>query len=94
MQENNRFTLGARWLDNNGIHINAHGGGLLFHDGIYYWFGEHKIEAMPAIWRMSAYTYTARPISITGPTKASHSLLLKTIPPICLPPAASLNGRK
>ncbi len=35
---------GEIWLDNNGIHINAHGGGILFHDGMYYWFGEHKTE--------------------------------------------------
>lgn len=33
----------AAWPDNHGVHINAHGGGVLFHDGIYYWFGEHKI---------------------------------------------------
>jgi hypothetical protein len=32
------------WLDNNGVHINAHGGGMIFHDGKYYWFGEHKTE--------------------------------------------------
>jgi hypothetical protein len=32
------------WPDNQGVHINAHGGGILFHDGRYYWFGEHKIE--------------------------------------------------
>ncbi len=32
------------WLDNKGKPINAHGGGLLFHNGIYYWYGEHKIE--------------------------------------------------
>jgi len=25
------------------VHINAHGGGVLFHEGVYYWFGEHKI---------------------------------------------------
>jgi len=31
------------WLDDHGIHINAHGGGVLFYEGIYYWFGEHKI---------------------------------------------------
>lgn len=36
------FTPGELWLDNNGVHINAHGGGVLFHDGKYYWFGEHK----------------------------------------------------
>jgi len=38
------FQPGALWLDNNGIHINAHGGGILFHEGKYYWFGEHKGE--------------------------------------------------
>ena len=31
------------WLDNKGNHINAHGGGVLFYNGIYYWYGEHKI---------------------------------------------------
>jgi hypothetical protein len=30
--------------DNNGVHINAHGGGILYHEGRYYWFGEHKGE--------------------------------------------------
>jgi hypothetical protein len=35
---------GEIWPDNNGVHINAHGGGVLFHEGTYYWFGEHKIE--------------------------------------------------
>lgn len=38
------FRPGELWLDNNGVHINAHGGGMLFHEGVYYWFGEHKIE--------------------------------------------------
>lgn len=35
---------GEIWPDNQGIHINAHGGGILYHQGKYYWFGEHKIE--------------------------------------------------
>lgn len=39
------FEPGApSWPDTNGVHINAHGGGVLFHDGVYYWFGEHKIQ--------------------------------------------------
>lgn len=38
------FTPGTIWPDNLGVHINAHGGGVLFHQGVYYWFGEHKIE--------------------------------------------------
>ena len=36
------FHPGELWLDNNGVHINAHGGGILFQNGTYYWFGEHK----------------------------------------------------
>lgn len=35
---------GEIWHDTAGALINAHGGGLLRHDGVYYWFGEHKIE--------------------------------------------------
>lgn len=39
-----QFQPGELWLDNAGVPINAHGGGVLFHEGVYYWFGEHKIE--------------------------------------------------
>jgi len=43
--ESGKFIPGELWLDNNGgVHINAHGGYILFHRGTYYWFGEHKIE--------------------------------------------------
>ena len=38
------FRPGALWLDNQGVHINAHGGGMLVHGKTYYWFGEHKID--------------------------------------------------
>jgi hypothetical protein len=37
------FRPGAPWLDSAGVPINAHGGGLLEHEGTYYWFGEHKV---------------------------------------------------
>lgn len=39
-----QFTPGELWLDNDGVHINAHGGGILYDNGKYYWFGEHKTE--------------------------------------------------
>jgi beta-xylosidase len=42
-QPYHQFTPGAVWKDNNGAHINAHGGGILYQTGIYYWYGEHKI---------------------------------------------------
>jgi len=37
------FSPGALWPDDRGVHINAHGGGVLYERGVYYWFGEHKI---------------------------------------------------
>ncbi|MCL7986693.1 family 16 glycosylhydrolase [Sphingobacterium sp. lm-10] len=36
------FHPGELWLDQNGEHINAHGGGVLHHDGTYYWYGEKR----------------------------------------------------
>lgn len=41
---------GEKWLDTDGVAINAHGGGILYHQGIYYWFGEHKGEQSNAAW--------------------------------------------
>jgi hypothetical protein len=38
------FKPGQLWPDNNGVHINAHGGGIIYYNDTYYWFGEHKIE--------------------------------------------------
>jgi hypothetical protein len=43
-QNSKSFQPGEIWPDNNGVHINAHGGGILFFEGKYYWFGEHKVE--------------------------------------------------
>ncbi len=40
---NNSFRPGHVWPDNQGRHINAHGGGILIHDGIYFWFGESRL---------------------------------------------------
>ena len=37
-----RITPGQEWPDRKGEHINAHGGGLLFHEGKYYWYGENR----------------------------------------------------
>lgn len=33
-----------KWLDTDGNPINAHGGGILYHEGRYYWYGEHRPE--------------------------------------------------
>lgn len=39
---NNVFKPGEVWKDTNGKPINAHGGGILYDNGKYYWFGEIK----------------------------------------------------
>ena len=36
------FTNAAVWPDRDGKHINVHGGGVLFHEGVYYWYGESR----------------------------------------------------
>ncbi len=34
---------GEMWPDTDGNHINAHGGGILYHNNTYYWFGEARL---------------------------------------------------
>lgn len=36
---------GERWLDTDGNLINAHGGGVMYQDGKYWWYGEHRPDA-------------------------------------------------
>ena len=40
------FKPGTIWLDTKGERINAHGGCVIFYEGIYYWYGEHKIKGL------------------------------------------------
>lgn len=36
------FKPGETWVDTEGNVINAHGGGVLYDNGVYYWYGEHR----------------------------------------------------
>ncbi len=40
---NDQIKPGMLWPDNEGKHINAHGGGILFYNNTYYWFGESRL---------------------------------------------------
>ena len=40
---NHSFKPGQIWPDNEGKHINAHGGGIIFFNDTYYWFGEYRL---------------------------------------------------
>ena len=41
---NTEFRPGELWKDTDGVAINAHGGGIMFHGGKYWWYGEYKTE--------------------------------------------------
>jgi len=41
-QQSAKFHPGKVWLDTAGKPIQAHGGGILLHNGVYYWYGEDK----------------------------------------------------
>ncbi len=41
-QKQSSFVPGEIWKDTKGNVINAHGGGILYHKGTYYWYGEIK----------------------------------------------------
>lgn len=60
-KKNSSFRPGQLWLDNKGVHINAHGGGVLFHDDVYYWFGEHKIAGEAGnVAHVGVHVYSSR----------------------------------
>lgn len=42
IRSRNEFIPGEPWQDTDGHPINAHGGGILFYNGVYYWYGEVK----------------------------------------------------
>jgi hypothetical protein len=42
--ESGIFKPGEIWKDNNGVPINSHGGGILYHNKTYFWYGQHMIE--------------------------------------------------
>jgi beta-xylosidase len=43
------FHPGEIWPDTNGLPINAHSGGILHHEGVYYWYGECRPEGSPSL---------------------------------------------
>lgn len=59
--QNTAIKPGKPWPDTSGSHINAHGGGILYHNQTYYWFGEHKgagASGNTALTGVSCYTST------------------------------------
>jgi hypothetical protein len=63
------FRPGAVWLDTDGNHINAHGGGVLYEEGTYYWFGEkrgaHASEGINVYSSQDLYKWRYRGLALT-----------------------------
>lgn len=52
---------GEVWLDTEGKRIQAHGGSMLFKDGVYYWYGENKekTDGVNGIWHWGVRCYSS-----------------------------------
>lgn len=52
---------GEEMLDTNGARIQAHGGSMLYLDGIFYWYGENKEHTVPGsgIWHWGVRCYAS-----------------------------------
>lgn len=75
------FHPGELWKDNRGEHINAHGGGVLYNNGTYYWFGEHKSDnTSSALVGVTCYSsknledWTYRGVALQVTDKKGHDL--------------------
>ncbi|WP_050184080.1 family 43 glycosylhydrolase [Domibacillus robiginosus] len=57
----NSIRPGQVWLDTTGKRIHAHGGSIMYIDGVYYWYGENKEKTLPEtnIWHWGVRCYTS-----------------------------------
>lgn len=55
------FYPGQVWLDTEGKRIQAHGGSVMYLNGVYYWYGENKEFTTPDndIWHWGVRCYTS-----------------------------------
>ena len=62
---NTQIFPGRPWLDTEGKRIQAHGGSILFEDGVYHWYGENKertdgvkpADGSPRVWHWGVRSY-------------------------------------
>ena len=89
------FRPGAVWTDTGGAVINAHGGGILYDEGRYYWFGEHKTAGEAGnLAQVGVHCYSASGAAPTGATKASPWPWLPKARAARSKKAASSNARR
>jgi hypothetical protein len=61
MQVYNSIRPGQVWLDTDGKRIQAHGGSVMYLDGIYYWYGENKenTDGISDVWHHGVRCYSS-----------------------------------
>lgn len=59
--ENKTIKPGKVWFDTNGERIQAHGAGVFYEDGVYYWIGEDKSHTTKRgkIWTWGIHCYSS-----------------------------------
>ena len=59
--KNQAIYLGKVWLDTNGNRIQAHGGSIMYIDGVYYWYGENNetTDGVNGIWHWGVKCYSS-----------------------------------
>lgn len=59
--KNQAIYSGKVWLDTNGNRIQAHGGSIMYIDGVYYWYGENKekTDGVNGIWHWGVKCYSS-----------------------------------
>ena len=61
MEKYTAFHPGKVWLDTKGERIQAHGGSVMFWEGVYYWYGENKEKTTgkDKIWHWGVRCYAS-----------------------------------
>lgn len=59
--KNQAIYPGKVWLDTNENRIQAHGGSIMYIDGVYYWYGENKekTDGVNGIWHWGVKCYSS-----------------------------------
>ncbi len=77
---------GTVWLDTQGHQIQAHGGGILYHDHLWYWYGEDRRQGLDPDKRYVAcyssqdlihWTFRGHPLELTDPTNIGRNWVLE-----------------
>lgn len=74
LAQENTFRPGAVWKDDRGEQITAHGGGILYHNGRYYWYGEKRYVGVSCYSSADLYNWKFEAIVLESVEEPGHDL--------------------